>query len=206
MQLGRSVSRYLLGTLLVVALIAGGITARIWQFGQASDPQVAEAIVVLGAAQYDGRPSQVFAQRLDHAAELLRAGDAPMIVTVGGGQPDDTTTEAAAGKKYLKAAGISGKHVKAIDVGDDTLTSLRAAADYFEEQNIGSIIVVTDPWHSARSRMIARDLGLTVQVSPVEQGPATQSKIRQRYIGRELLASIFYRLTGGSSGSGGSVL
>lgn len=205
--MGRIVGRYLLGTLLIAALISGGLTWRIWQAGQPHTPGPADAIVVLGAAQYNGRPSAVFAARLDHAAHLFRNSlVAPAIVTVGGGQDSDSTTEADAGRQYLIDRGVPADAVSAIGMGTNTLSSLQAAADYFAEKQIQSIIIVTDPWHSARSRMMARDLGLIVQLSPVNSGPATENAIRTRYIWRELQATLFYRVTGGASGNGGPVI
>lgn len=207
MQVGRTIARYMLGTVLVTALIAIGLTVRIVQFGEpVATLARADAVVVLGAAQYNGRPSPVFEERLDHAAELYRSGVAPRIVTTGGGQPSDTTTEGQAGADYLRTAGVPAESLWAVPIGADTLESLRATARVLAENDWTDIVLVTDPWHMARSRMIARDLGLHVQASPVTKGPALADDVRARYIWRELVGAVFYRLIGGSSGSGTTVL
>lgn len=208
MRLGRTLARYLAGTVLLALVIAVGITVRIVQLGQAvptRDMADADAIVVLGAAQYNGRPSPVFAARLDHAAALYRSGLAPRVVTTGGGAPGDATTEGAAGARYLAGEGIPQAALTAVPVGIDTLISLRAVAESVKSRGWDSVILVTDPWHMERSRMMARDLGLHVQTSPVTVGPAVDPDIRTRYIARELAGTLYYRLTGGSSGSGSAV-
>src|SRR4051812_40997698 len=102
----RTLPRYLLGVVLVSSLIVGGVAVRVVQTGSTDERAAADAIVVLGAAQYDGEPSAVFRARLDHAAELYREGVAPRILTIGGGRGGDRTTEGAAGADYLAAGGI----------------------------------------------------------------------------------------------------
>src|SRR4249919_2943843 len=97
----RTLARYLGGAMLIVAVIVTGVVIRIIQVAGSDERAAADAIVVLGAAQYDGNPSPVFQARLDHAAALYRAGVAPRIVTIGGGLSGDRTTEGAAGAAYL---------------------------------------------------------------------------------------------------------
>ncbi|MEO7125674.1 MAG: YdcF family protein [Nakamurella sp.] len=206
MHVGRTLARYVAGALLLAVVITAGVTLRIVQFAQSTSVVDADAIIVLGAAQYNGRPSLVFRERLDHAAELYRSGAAPTIITTGGGQPGDSVSEGEAGARYLAGVGVPKTSVSAVPIGIDTLLSLRAAAAVAHKRGWDSVILVTDPWHMARSRAIARDLGLSVQTSPVAVGPATNPAIRVRYIARELAGFVFYRLVGGSSGSGSAVL
>ncbi len=202
----RTLPRYLGGAVLVTALIVGGVAVSVAQTGSADERAAADAIVVLGAAQYDGEPSAVFRARLDHAAELYREGVAPRILTVGGGRTGDRTTEGAAGADYLAADGIDRSVLLAVGTGDDTLASLRATDELLDDNGWRSVVVVTDPWHAARSAMMATDLGLSVQVSPVQQGPALDSDVRLPYLLRETLGVLYYRLTGGSSGAGTTVM
>ena len=89
---------------------------------------------------------------------------------------------------------------------NDTLVSLRAADQVLRERDWNSVVLVTDPWHAARSQLIAADLGLSAQVSSVTQGPATGPGVEERYVRRETLGTLFYLLTGGSSGAGSAVL
>lgn len=206
MHLGRTVGRYLTGVLVLALVITAGLVVRIVQFAHTDQTAPADAIVVLGAAQYNGRPSTVFRARLDHALELYRRGVAAHVVTIGGGQPGDATTEGQAGRRYLASAGVPASALVAVPTGADTLLSLRAADAVLRDRGWISVVLVSDPWHLARSRMMARDLGLSVQVSPVTSGPSTERSVEARYILRELLGTLFYRLVGGSSGSGAAVL
>jgi uncharacterized SAM-binding protein YcdF (DUF218 family) len=202
----RTIGRYVGGLLLVAVLIVGGVALRIVQVGQTDERTSADAIVVLGAAQYDGDPSPVFQARLDHAAELYRQGTAPHILTIGGGQTGDRTTEGAAGAAYLAELGIDPSALTAVGSGDDTLASLRAAEVLLAENGWHSVVLVTDPWHAARSRMMAQDLGMNVRVSPVQEGPSVRAGTAPRYVLRETLGVLYYRLTGGSSGVGTAVM
>jgi uncharacterized SAM-binding protein YcdF (DUF218 family) len=202
----RTLPRYLGGAVLVAALIVGGVVVGVARTGSSDERAAADAIVVLGAAQYDGEPSAVFRARLDHAAELYRDGVAPRIVTVGGGRSGDRTTEGAAGARYLETSGVDPAVLTAVGTGDDTLASLRATDTLLDDKGWRSVVIVTDPWHAARAAVMATDLGLSVQVSPVQQGPALDADARYRYVLRETLGVLYYRLTGGSSGAGTTVM
>lgn len=197
--------RYLGGAVLVAALIFGGVVIRILVTAGQDERAAADAIVVLGAAQYDGDPSPVFAERLDHAAQLYREGVAPRILTIGGGRTGDRTTEGAAGAAYLVAAGIPESALTPVGFGDDTLASLRATMQVLSA-DADSVVLVSDPWHSARAAMMATDLGMTVQVSPVQSGPSMRAGVEPWYVLREALGIVYYRMTGGSSGAGSPVI
>jgi uncharacterized SAM-binding protein YcdF (DUF218 family) len=167
--------------------------SRIWWVAREDHHPRSDAIVVLGASQYNGTPSPVFAARLDHAAALFKQGVAPRIVTVGGKQPGDRFTEAESGATYLAAHGVPRSDVVALQTGDDTLRSMRAVDRRFRKQHWTTAVIVTDPWHSYRSRMMARDLGIKAQTSPERTGPAVASRgVEFRYIARETEATIYY--------------
>src|SRR6478736_7043858 len=206
----RTLLRYLGGAALVGLLVAAGTWVRVGQIG-AEEPTASsgggvEAIVVLGAAQYDGDPSPVFRARLDHAAQLYRDGVAPRIVTIGGGRPDDVTTEGQAGAVYLTGAGIDPAALVAVGAGADTLASLRAADGVLAARGWTSVVLVTDPPHAARSALMARDLGWSVQTSPVREGPAVRDDVRAAYLLRETLGILYYRVAGGPSGISAPVI
>ncbi len=186
---------------LLPILILAGTAARVWWVARQDDQPRSDAIVVLGASQFDGRPSAVFKARLDHAKELYDAGVAPRIVTVGGGRPGDRFTEAEAGARYLRQQGVS--RVVAIGTGSDTLRSLKAAAVRFDKEGWTSAVLVTDPWHSLRSRRMAQDLGIEAATSPARSGPATGSRsVEVRYVARETAAYLYYRVFHRSSDAG----
>lgn len=205
-MLARELGRYLVGMLLVGLLVVGGVWLRIATVATTDDRTPTQAIVVLGAAQYNGKPSPVYRARLDHARELYRAGVAPLVVTIGGGQHGDRTTEGASGKKYLADRGIAEDALLAVPTGSDTLTSLEALTAVLAARKIDRITIVTDPPHAHRAELIARDFGLTARLSPVSDGPATQSSVQTRYYQREILGTLYYLAIGGSSGQGNTVI
>lgn len=203
---GRVIGRYLAGSVVVAVLVVAGVAFRVAATAGVDQRGPVDAIVVLGAAQYDGDPSTVFQARLDHAALLYSEGVAAHIVTVGGSQQGDTFTEADSGRTYLVDRGVPAEAVDAVGQGNDTLVSLRAGAAELRSRGWTSVVLVTDPWHAYRSSVMARDLGLSVEVSSVETGPAAGSGVAPRYLLRETLATLYYRLVGGSSGLGYEVI
>jgi uncharacterized SAM-binding protein YcdF (DUF218 family) len=203
---GRVFGRYVLGSVLVAALVVAGAAVRVAATAGVDQRDPVDAILVLGAAQYDGDPSTIFRARLDHALTLYREGVASYIVTVGGSRAGDTFTEAASGRAYLLEQGLPAEAVDAVGEGNDTLVSLRAGAEALHARGLDSVVLVTDPWHAHRSSVMARDLDLTVEVSSVDRGPAAGTSVAPRYLLRETLGTLYYRLVGGSSGLGYEVL
>jgi uncharacterized SAM-binding protein YcdF (DUF218 family) len=192
--------RLVVGALLMVVLVVGGTAFRVWQVARVDDRQPADAVIVLGAAQYDGEPSSIFAYRLRHAEALYEDGLAPRIVTTGGGRVGDAYTEAEAGRQYLIERGVPAEVVIAVAEGADTLGSLQAVAARAEQDGWQSALVVSDPWHSLRARTMARDSGFDASTSPTRSGPVVQTRETQlRYIVRETAALLYYQLTHASA-------
>jgi uncharacterized SAM-binding protein YcdF (DUF218 family) len=190
------VFRMVIGGLVVATLVLGGTAFSVWQVARVDDRQPVDAVVVLGAAQYDGEPSSIFASRLRHAEALYEQGIAPRIVTTGGGRAGDVYTEAEAGRRYLIDRGVPADDVVAVAEGSDTLGSLQAVAARANQDGWQSALVVSDPWHSLRARTMARDAGLYAWTSPTRSGPVVQTRETQlRYIVRETAALLYYRLT-----------
>lgn len=200
MSAARWTPRIVVGALVMALLLVGGTAVRVWQLGRVDQRSPTDMILVLGAAQYDGRPSPVLEARLRHALALFEEGVAPRIVTVGGGAPGDETTEAAAGERWLVAQGVPAADVLAVDEGRDTLESFEAVGSVARTRGWASAVVVSDPWHSLRSRTMADDVGLDATTSPTKSGPVVQTRETQfRYIVRETGALLYYHLTHGSS-------
>jgi len=188
--------RGVLGGLVALVLVVGGTAFRVWQYGRIDDRQHADVILVLGAAEYNGKPSPILQARLDHAAALFKQGVADQIVTVGGRKPGDQYTEAEASDFYLTSYGIPGSHVLAVNSGNDTLNSMRAAADVLHDHGWNTAVLVSDPWHMYRSETMARDSGIDAWTSPTHSGPAVQTRQTQfEYIARETAAMLYYRFT-----------
>ncbi len=162
----------------------------------ASEIDRADAIVVLGAAQYDGTPSPVFEGRLDHAALLFGQGRADVVFVLGSNQPGDRTTEAEAGRDYLVAQGVPTASVVAVPVGHTSYTSLRAVADSLHDRGMTSAFLVSDPWHNARIERMAADLGFEGHASATWTSAARTEETRLSGYARETFAYLYYRLTG----------
>ena len=149
-----------------------------------------DAIVVLGAAQYDGRPSPVLKRRLDHALELYRADVAPEIVLTGGKRDGDRFTEAFTGFKYLRQAGVPDDALVIISDGANTWESLAAAARQLKAQGDNRIVLVSDPYHNERLLGTAGELGLPAGV------PSPGPKASLRQLAGETAAVALGRLIG----------
>jgi len=200
----KTVRRLVAAVVLTVLAVLFGTAARVWWVARQDDRPHSDAIVVLGASQFDGRPSKVFRARLDHAKQLYDAGVAPRVVTLGGGAHGDRFTEAHAGARYLSERGVRTVEV---GVGRDTLQSLRALQVEYAQQHWHSAVLVTDPWHSLRSRRMAGDLGLDAVTSPDHSGPANATRgVEIRYVARETAAYLYYRLFHASSEAGPSAV
>ncbi|MQA97835.1 MAG: YdcF family protein [Streptosporangiales bacterium] len=202
------VARFFAVLVAVVVAVPLFAWVRIWYVARQDDHPKSDAIVVLGAGQYDGRPSAVFAARLEHAVSLYEEGVAPAIVTVGGSQPGDRFTEAAAAKRYLtREAGVPKSRIVAVTEGSDTLQSMRAVATAMRSRDWTTMVIVTDPWHALRSRSMAGDLGMEAATSPTRSGPSVWTRETQlRYITRETGAYLYYEVFGRSADWGTDAL
>jgi len=130
-----------------------------------------DAIVVMGAAQYDGRPSPQLAARLDHAADLWSVGLAKVMVVTGGNQPGDRFTEAEASANYLIERGVPAEAILQESRGHSSYASLDGVADLLHQRGLFRVLLVSDPFHSLRSRLIAQELGMVAYVSPTRTSP-----------------------------------
>jgi uncharacterized SAM-binding protein YcdF (DUF218 family) len=157
-------------TVLAIILVVVGYYAvtlfQVYRTGRSDQARPVDAIVVPGAAQYDGTPSPQLAARLDHVVTLYQEGIAPLVVVTGGKLPADRFTEAEASQRYLVERGVPAEAIASESEGSSTYQSIAGAADLLGERGLESVVVVTDPYHALRSRLIAQDVGLTAYVSP----------------------------------------
>ncbi len=180
----------------LAAVLAASVTSvRIWQQGNQDERRRVDAIVVLGAAQYNGRPSPVFAARLEHAIALWDAGLAGTFIVTGGKIPGDRTTEAAVAKAYALHAGVPAASILGEDEGRNTLSSLQAVGALMREHGLRSAVFVSDPTHMLRVLRIADDLGIEAYGSPTTTSPIQQDLVRElRATAHELGALTVYFL------------
>ncbi|HEV8563876.1 MAG TPA: YdcF family protein [Actinomycetota bacterium] len=183
--------------LLVVVALLGTTAFAVWRAAHTDDASRvdhADIILVLGAAEYGGRPSPVFEGRLDHAVLLFEQGRATKVMVLGGSRPGDSTTEAAAGREYLVAQGVPADAALAEPVGHTTLESLRAAATYMSEHGLRTAFLVSDPWHNLRIERMASDLGIEGHASATWTSAARTEQTRLEGYVRETFAYLYYRV------------
>lgn len=182
--------------LLLIIVIPLYVAGSIWYSARNSAPVKSDVILVMGAAQFDGRPSEILQSRLQESLKIYKAGFAPRIYTVGSGAPGDRTTEAAASKAWLIENGVKRSNISSIAKGRDTLESTRAYAEAMKKAKLSSVVIVTDPYHCHRSMKMAKDLGLSPSCAPVESGPAAVSNSGYKYLARESGAYLAYITVG----------
>ncbi len=139
--------------------------------GARDQATTADAIAVLGAAQYNGRPSPVFRARLDHAAALYQRGLAPVVLVTGGVGSGDTVSESEVGRRYLLKAGLPEGAVVALPAGESTAASLHGVAQWFAGKDSRRVLLVSDGFHMLRLQIIAARLGLAGFTSPAPNSP-----------------------------------
>ena len=152
---------------------------QVWMASRSDEARAAEAIIVLGAAQYDGEPSPVFAARLDHAADLYDQGLAEIVVVTGGRQEGDRFTEANAGYRYLLDRGIPDEALRLEVRGTNTWESLAASAHILADEGVDEVLLVSDPYHSYRIAATASELGLDAHVSAAATSSSLVSLLRE---------------------------
>jgi uncharacterized SAM-binding protein YcdF (DUF218 family) len=169
----------LVGVAVAVAVAAWAVMAVAVAIAGTEDlAGPADAIIVLGAAQYNGRPSPVFRARLDHAMTLYRAGHAPVILVTGGVGRRDTLSEASVGARYLVARGLPPGAVVALPAGADTYASLAEVSGWFSGRGSRRALLVSDAFHMLRLRVLAARRGLDPYTSPAPDSPITANRRR----------------------------
>lgn len=167
----------ILGTVVVGYVVVNFVQVRMHL--DVDDRGPGDAIVVMGAAQYDGRPSPVLARRLDHALELWLDGAAPFIVTTGSKQQGDRFTEGFTGFEYLLQAGVPEAALLLVTDGASSWEQLAATAEVLRDRRLSSVVVVSDPYHSLRLSQIAGEAGLDAHISPTAGGSSFQQLARE---------------------------
>jgi uncharacterized SAM-binding protein YcdF (DUF218 family) len=176
--------RQTLGLLLVAAAMAYTVAlVMVLVVSQQDQRRLVDAIVVLGAAQYNGRPSPVLRARLNHALALYHDGLAPLIVVTGGVGRGDTPSEAAVGRHYLVSHGVPDSAVAVQGEARTTSASMSAVAAWLRRQGRRRVLLVSDPFHMFRLRLEARRTALEAYTSPTESSPISDNPVLElRYL------------------------
>src|SRR5438034_2570941 len=173
--------RKLAGALVLAIALALGWAAVVVAAALAASRDQAttsDAIVVLGAAQYNGRPSPVFRARLDHAAALYQRGLAPIVLVTGGVGTGDTLSESDVGRRYLVKEGLPETAVAALPAGSSTFSSLGGVARWFKGRDSRRVLLVSDGFHMLRLQILSTRLGLVPFTSPAPNSPIRSSPRR----------------------------
>lgn len=189
----------IVGGLVGLAVVYLGITfGQVWWASRQDSTTAASAIIVMGAAQWNGVPSPVLKGRLDHAHALYEKGEAPIIVVTGGKQAGDAVTQGYSGFRYLRALGVPESAIRVEVEGTNSFEELSASAVIVRDAGgSDTVLIVTDPYHALRVASIADELGLQASVSPTDAHSTFQELFREtvavaigRVIGYRRLASV----------------
>lgn len=178
--------------MVAVALTFAGLwilsALLVFAFAARDSARPADAIVVLGAAQYDGRPSPVLKARIDHALKLFERKLAPRLIVTGGKGQGDTTSEAAVARNYALRRGVPDSAILLESSGRTTEESIRAVAKILEARDLSSAVLVSDPAHMFRLWVLAHRFGVTPYTSPTQTSPMHPNRrVRLRYMFQESL-------------------
>jgi len=190
-------ARLIVAMLVLVLAIWMSFVIAIVDSGRREEAQRADAIVVLGAAQYEGRPSPVLKARLDHAAALWAHGLAPRMIVTGGRGVGDTTSEAAVSMRYLAQRGVPVDSIFMDLEGLTTSQSMVAARRFLRTKSYPAVILVSDPFHMLRLAILARRLHMIPLLSPTRTSPISTRPWQQiRYILAESIKAPYALLVG----------
>ena len=158
----------------IVAWLVSAASVLLW--GARDRARVSDAIVVLGAAQYVGRPSPVLRARLDHALDLWQRGLAPRLIFTGGTGIGDTTSEAAVSRNYALKHGVPDTAILMENEGRTTRESLAAVSAIMHARQMRTAILVSDPFHMLRLRILSTQYGVDAYTSPTKTSPISANK------------------------------
>jgi uncharacterized SAM-binding protein YcdF (DUF218 family) len=178
---------------LAPVLFGTSLVAAIYIQARSVQAEPVDAIIVLGTAQYDGRPSPALKARLDEVLELWSVGLAPLVVVTGGKMEGDRFTEAEASRNYLVDNGVPGDAILMESVGRSSWQSMRGAAEVLAPTGARRVLIVSDGFHLFRLKLMARELGLEPIASPAENSPIRRNSANELgYVLREAVATIAF--------------
>ncbi len=178
--------RWLIGLVLLLVALWLATIGLILLAGSHPNPVRADAILVLGAAQWNGKPSPVLKARLDHAIDLHRRALAPYLIVTGGVGRRDSVSEGEVARRYVERAGIAPDAVLVEGKGITTAQSIEAASDLMHAGGLSTAIVVSDAYHMLRVQILARRAGIKSYRSPAPNSPIDRTPAqRWRYVVRE---------------------
>lgn len=171
--------RVILGTAGAILLLWLCSVGAVLTWALQDDARKADAIIVMGAAQYQGKPSPVLRARLDHALGLWQRGLASWVILTGGIGEGDTVSEAAASRVYMMSRGVPDSAILLEHDGRTSAQSLHAAVDLLRARGLGTAMVVSDPFHMLRLEILGRRYGIDPYTSPALPARGAQQLLRR---------------------------
>lgn len=187
--------RLVAASLALLVVYLGVTFVQVWSASRRDGARKADVVVVFGAAQYNGRPSAVLRARLDHAVDLYRRDLARYVFVTGGKQEGDETTEASASAAYLEGKGVPDSAILWEPFGRSSWQQLASVASVLKRRGLTDVLLVSDPFHSARVGAMADELGLDAAVSPTRTSPISGGS-QVRYLAKETAAVAVGRIIG----------
>lgn len=188
--------RVLLLLTLAFLLYLFSLVVRIHLAGKYDERGKVAVIIVLGAAQLNGRPSPVLRERLEHALTLYQSGMSGKLLFTGGKRGDDRFTEAGVGSTFAQARGVPAENILLEDQGRTTMQSMQRCREIMRRRHLQSAILVSDPFHAFRLRRMANDLGMKVLISPTPTSRIRSPLVKLRFELREVATYTLYRFFG----------
>ena len=191
-------NKIFVGILFLFFLVLGwsvSFAIKIYNFADVDERQKVDAIVVMGASQWDGVPSPVFENRLKHALDLYTQGWAENFILTGGIGEEEVLSESQVGKDYLINKGVKNENIFIEEKGRTSFQSLNEVREILEDLNLKTVILVSDGFHMKRLKKMVDDLGLEAYFSATSRSPVSQL-IELKYICREVFVYMIYLLIG----------
>ena len=187
--------KFFTGLMILIFIAIISLIAKIYSQANIDEARIADAIVVLGASQWNGKPSPVFKARLDHALDLYNKNLSQNIILTGGVGENEILSEAQVGKNYLVNKGINEKNIFTENIGLTSWQSLNEVVKILDSLDLNSIILTSDGFHIMRLKKMAKDLKIEAYSSPAPNSPIAKNKfIELKYILRETGVFFLYLL------------
>ncbi len=191
----KRILKIFIGLIVAILLIFAWVIAKVYSQSNIDEAQNVDAIVVLGASQWNGKPSPVFKARLDQALVLYNKNLASNIILTGGIGKGEVISESLVGKNYLMEKGINDQNIFIEEISHTSLQNLKEVVKILKEQNLKSVILVSDGFHMMRLKKMTKDLGIEYYASPAKASPIKQNGLTEfKYAIRESLVYLMYLL------------
>jgi uncharacterized SAM-binding protein YcdF (DUF218 family) len=181
-----SYRRVALGILLALLLWISVVAVEIYQYSLVRDSLPADAAIVLGTEIWGDQPSPVFRERINHAIDLYQGGAVGVVIFTGGFGKGEQHAESEVAREYALARGVAAEHIYVETESRTTFENLAGAKGVVEREDLGRVLIVSDPLHMKRAVLMARDMGLDAYSSPTPTSRYRSWRTQLRFLLREV--------------------